>query len=63
MQRYGAAAVQRYPAPTVQRYAAPAAQRYAAPRVQRHTVRGAPQVIRRYEIRQTQTPARWTYVR
>jgi peptidoglycan/xylan/chitin deacetylase (PgdA/CDA1 family) len=46
-----------------QRWAQPSGQRQPAPTVQRYPVRSAPQVIRRYEIRQTQTPARWTYVR
>lgn len=63
VQRYGAPTVQRYGDPTVQRQPAPAVQRQAAPTVQRYTVRSAPQVIRRYEIRRTPPPARWTYVR
>ena len=68
-QRWAQPSVQRPPAPTVERHGAPSVQRYTsvqrqpAPSVQRPTVRTAPQVIRRYEIRQTQTPARWTYVR
>ena len=62
VQRYGTPTV-RYTASTVQRYGAPTSQRHAAPTAQRSTVRSAPQVIRRYEIRQTRPPARWTYVR
>ncbi len=63
-QRWAQPSAQRPPAPSVQRYGTPTVQqRYAAPTVQRYTVRSAPQVIRRYEIRQTRTPARWSYVR
>jgi peptidoglycan-N-acetylglucosamine deacetylase len=54
-QQWGQPSVRRQPAPSVQRYGAPTAQRY--------TVQRAPRVIRRYEIRNTRPPARWTYVR
>ncbi len=54
---------QQWGRPSVQRQPAPSVQRYGAPTVQHYTVRSAPRVIRRYEIRDTRTPSRWTYVR
>jgi peptidoglycan/xylan/chitin deacetylase (PgdA/CDA1 family) len=54
---------QQWGQPSVRRQGAPTVQRYARPNGQRYTVRSAPQVIRRYEIRNARPPARWTYVR